>query len=269
MKGSRVTTKMARRMGIGCLTMVGALTLVGCGSGNSSPAKQVQTIMSNTFTSDPTLQDSNADGVPDWVIRDRESDHFAQDAKLTIQNGVFHSEGGDSGGDCLDSRPRMDYPAHTELVWSARSLANTDFAIPTVGQIYTGWPWVGSQTWINFEYDLPNAHWAAVFTMIYRRAADQVLFVVNQIDDAPGSTNLIYKILYVQSGLPLDDFVDVKLHLYISEEMVGVTVNGVDQGKLAYERKYEAAPKDDRFITIFPPQGTSEWKSLSVQVAEP
>jgi len=100
--------------------MVGALTLVGCGSGNSSPAKQVQTIMSNTFTSDPTLQDSNADGVPDWVIRDRESDHFAQDTKLTIQNGVFHSEGGDSGGDCLDSRPRMDYPAHTELVWSAR-----------------------------------------------------------------------------------------------------------------------------------------------------
>jgi hypothetical protein len=256
-------------MGIGCLTMVGALTLAGCGSGSSSSAKQVQTIMSSTFTSDPTLQDSNGDGVLDWVIRDRESDHFAQDPNLTIQNGVFHSEGGQTGGDCLDSRPRMDYPDHTELLWSARSLDNNDFALPTVGQIYTAWGWVGAQTWINFEYDVPNAHWAAVFALIYRRATDQVLFVVNQIDDAPGSTNLIYNILYVQAGLPLDDFVDVKLHLYISEEMLGITVNGVDQGKVAYQLKYEAASKDDRFITIFPPQGTVEWKSLTVQVAEP
>jgi hypothetical protein len=32
---------------------------------------------------------------------------------------------------------------------------------------------------------------------------------------------------------------------------------------------YEAASKDDRFITIFPPQGTAEWQSLTVQVAEP
>jgi hypothetical protein len=249
--------------------MVGALTLAGCGSGSSSSAKQVQTIMSSTFTSDPTLQDSNGDGVLDWVIRDRESDHFAQDPNLTIQNGVFHSEGGQTGGDCLDSRPRMDYPDHTELLWSARSLDNNDFALPTVGQIYTAWGWVGAQTWINFEYDVPNAHWAAVFALIYRRATDQVLFVVNQIDDAPGSTNLIYNILYVQAGLPLDDFVDVKLHLYISEEMLGITVNGVDQGKVAYQLKYEAASKDDRFITIFPPQGTVEWKSLTVQVAEP
>ena len=256
-------------MGIGCLTMVGALTLAGCGSGSSSSAKQVQTIMSSTFTSDPTLQDSNGDGVLDWVIRDRESDHFAQDPNLTIQNGVFHSEGGQTGGDCLDSRPRMDYPDHTELLWSARSLDNNDFALPTVGQIYTAWGWVGAQTWINFEHDGPNAHWAAVFALIYRRATDQVLFVVNQIDDAPGSTNLIYNILYVQAGLPLDDFVDVKLHLYISEEMLGITVNGVDQGKVAYQLKYEAASKDDRFITIFPPQGTVEWKSLTVQVAEP
>lgn len=247
---------------------LGFCTLAACGSSSTAP-KQVPTIVSTVFATDPTLQDSNADGVLDWVIRDRESDHFAQDAKFTIQNGVFHSEGGQTGGDCLDSRPRMDYPNHTELLWSARSLDNNDFALPTVGQIYTGWPWVGSQTWINFEYDVPNAHWAAVFTMIYRRATDQVLFVVNQVDDAPGSTNLIYNILYVQAGLPPDDFVDVKLHLYIPEEMVGITVNGVNQGKVAYERKYEAAAKDDRFITIFPPQGTSEWKSLTVQVAEP
>jgi hypothetical protein len=32
---------------------------------------------------------------------------------------------------------------------------------------------------------------------------------------------------------------------------------------------YEAASMDDRFITIFPPQGASEWKSLTMQVAEP
>lgn len=243
-------------------------TLGACGGGGSAP-KQTQTIMATAFTSDPTLQDSNNDGVLDWVIRDRESDHFAQDPKLTVQDGVFRSDGGDTGGDCLDSRPRMDFPNDTELAWSSRSLSNNDFPVPTVGQIYTQWGWVGAQTWINFDYDVPNAHWAAVFTMVYRRDSDQVLFVVNQIDDAPGSTNLIYKILYVQTGLPLDDFVDAKLHLYIADSMIGLTVNGVDQGKVAYERKYEAAPKDDRFITIFPPQGTSEWKSVSVQVAAP
>jgi hypothetical protein len=96
-----------------------------------------------------------------------------------------------------------------------------------------------------------------------------VLYVVNQVEVAPGSTDLIYNILYVQTGLPPDDFVNVKLHLYIPEEMVGISVNGVDQGKVAYQRKYETAAKDDRQITMIPTQGTSEWKSLTVQVAQP
>ena len=247
---------------------LGLCSLMACGS-SSPPAKQTQTILATTFASDPTLQDANGDGVLDWVIRDRESDHLPQDAKFGLQNGALRSDGGDTGGDPLDLRPRMDYPNHTELLWSARSLSNNDFEAPTVGQIYTQWVWVGAQTWINFDYDVPNAHWAAVFAMIYRRATDQVLFVVNQIDDAPGSTNLIYRIMYVQTGLPLDEFVDVKMHLYIPESMVGLAVNGVDKGKVAYERKYEAAPKDDRFVTLFPPQGASEWKSVTLQVAAP
>ncbi len=225
--------------------------------------------MSALFASDPTLQDSNMDGVADWVIRDHETYHFADDPKMSVTDGVFTSVGGDQGGDCLDSRPRMDYPDHTELLFSTRSLSNNAFDVPAVGQIYSSWTWVGSQTWINFDYDVPNAHWAAVFTMVYQQAGEQVLFVVNQIDDAPGSTNLIYKILYVQDGLPADAFVDVKLHLYLSESAGGITVNGGDKGKVAYERKYEAAPKDDRFVTIFPPQGTSEWKSVALQVAAP
>ena len=247
---------------------LGVCMAAACGS-NGAPTKQVQTILASAFTSDPTIKDNNGDGLPDWVIRDRESDNFTQDSKFSIQNGVLRSDGGNTGGDPLDSRPRMDYPNHTELVWSARSLSNNDFAVPTVGQIYTEWGWVGAQTWINFDYDVPNAHWAAVFSMIYRRATDQVLFVVNQIDDAPGSTNLIYRILYVQTGLPIDDFVDAKMHLYIPDSMIGISVNGVDKGKVAYERKFEAASKDDRFVTVFPPQGASEWKSLVLQVAEP
>jgi len=247
---------------------LGLCSLVACGSSSPAP-KQVQTILATTFASDPTLQDSNADGVLDWVIRDRETDHLPQDSKFGLHDGVLRSDGGDTGGDPLDLRPRMDYPNHTELLWSGRSLSNNPFEVPTVGQIYTQWVWVGAQTWINFDYDVPNAHWAAVFAMIYRRATDQVIFFVNQIDDAPGSTNLIYRILYVQTGLPLDEFVNVKMHLYIPESMVGITVNGVDAGKVAYERKYEAAPKDDRFVTLFPPQGASEWKSVTLQVAEP
>jgi len=252
----------------GAFLGLGLLSLVACGSSATAP-KQVQTILATTFASDPTLQDTNGDGVLDWVIRDRENDHFPQDAKFSLQGGIMRSDGADTGGDPLDLRPRMDYPNHTELLWSSRALSNKDFAAPTVGQIYTEWGWVGSQTWINFDYDVPNAHWAAVFGMIYRRATDQVFFLTNQIDDAPGSTNLIYKIMYVQTGLPLDEFVDVKMHLYIPESMVGITVNGVDKGKVPYERKIEAAPKDDRFVTLFPPQGASEWKSVTVQVAEP
>jgi len=247
---------------------LGLCSLVACGSSSPAPAK-VQTIMSTTFESDPTLQDSNGDGVLDWVIRDRESDHLAQDTKFSITGGVLREDGGDTGSDLLDSRPRMDYPNHTELFWSARALMNKDFEAPTVGQIYTQWGWVGAQTWINVNYDIPNAHWGAVFAMIFRRATDQVMIVVNQIDDAPGSTNLIYRILYVQTGLPLEDFVDVKLHFYLPETMVGISVNGVDQGKVAYELKYEAAPKDDRMFVMFTPQGSAEWKSIGVQVAAP
>ena len=164
---------------------LGLCSLVACGSSSPAPAK-VQTIMATTFVSDPTLQDSNGDGVLDWVIRDRESDHLDQDTKFSITGGVLREDGGDTGSDLLDSRPRMDYPNHTELSWSARSLSNKDFEAPTVGQIYTQWGWVGAQTWINVDYDVPNAHWAAVFAMIYRRATDQVMMVVNQIDDAPG-----------------------------------------------------------------------------------
>lgn len=256
--------------GLGLFVFLGLSGISACGgSDDGTTSKNVQTIVNDVFTSDPTLMDSNKDGVSDWVIRDHESDHFPQDAKFSIQNGVFRSEGGDTGGDCLDSRPRMDYPDHTELLFSTRSLSNKDFAVPTTGQIFNTWAWVGSLTWINFDYDLANAHWAAVFTMVYKHDNEQVLFVVNQVNDAPGSTNLIYKIPFVQAGLPADDFVNVKLHLYISEGKIGVTVNGVDKGKVAYERKYEAAAKDDRFMTIFPPQGTSEWKSLTVQVAAP
>jgi hypothetical protein len=40
-------------------------------------------------------------------------------------------------------------------------------------------------------------------------------------------------------------------------------------GKVPYELKYEAAAKDDRFVTIFPPQGTSEYQMVALQVAEP
>jgi hypothetical protein len=256
------------RSGVVLSLGLGLCSLVGCGSSSPAPAK-VQTIMATTFESDPTLQDSNGDGVLDWVIRDRETEHLAQDATFSIAGGVLREDGGDTGSGLLDSRPRMDYPNHTELFWSARSLSNNDFEAPTVGQIYTQWGWVGAQTWINVDYDLVNAHWAAVFAMIYRRAADQVLMVVNQIDDAPGSTNLIYRVMYVQTGLPLEDFVDVKLHFYIPESMVGITVNSDDKGKAAYELKYEAASKDDRMFVMFTPQGSAEWKSIGVQVAAP
>jgi hypothetical protein len=92
---------------------------------------------------------------------------------------------------------------------------------------------------------------------------------MNQINEADGSTNLRFHCLYVQRGLPLEELVDVELHLYIAEHQVGITVNGEDQGKLAYELKSEAEPKDDRFITMFVPQGVAEWKSLSLQIAEP
>jgi hypothetical protein len=246
----------------------GMVLLAGCGGGADSDTETqegVQQIRSNHFDSDPTLQDTDKDGVKDWVIRDRESEHLNDDTKIAIENGAIRSENGDP----VDSRPRMDYPDHTELIWSARAVSNDEIEPYVQGEYYTDWNFPGAQTWINFDYDVPNAHWAAVFTMIYKYGDEQILYVMNQINEAEGSTNLRYKCLYAQRGLPVDEFVDVKLHLYIADREVGITVNGEDQGKVAYELKYEAEPKDDRFITIFVPQGVAEWKSLAVQVAEP
>lgn len=242
--------------------------LAGCSGGDDNAAEAedgIQEIRVNYFDSDPTLQDADKDNVKDWVIRDRESEHLDDDSKISIENGAIRSENGDP----VDSRPRMDYPDHTELIWSARAVSNDEIEPYEEGEYYTDWNFPGAQTWINFEYDVPNARWAAVFTMIYKYGDEQVLYVMNQINEDEGSTNLRYKCLYVQRGLPLDEFVDVKLHLYIAERKVGITVNGEDQGKVAYELKHEAEPKDDRFITIFVPQGVAEWKSLAVQVAEP
>ena len=246
----------------------GLALLAGCGGGDDGNAKAkdgVQEIRTNLFDSDPTLQDSDDDGVNDWVIRDRESEHLDDDPKISIENGAVRSQNGDP----VDSRPRMDYPDHTELIWSARAVSNAEMEPYEQGKYYADWNFPGAQTWINFEYDVPNAYWAAVFTMVYRYGDEQILYVMNQINEAEGSSNLRYKCLYVQKGLPLDEFVDVKVHLYISEREVGITVNGEDQGKVAYELKQEAEPKDDRFITIFVPEGVAEWKSLSVRVAQP
>jgi hypothetical protein len=251
------------------LHLIPALALLaGCGGGDDTDAEQngrIQEIRTNIFSSDPTLQDADDDNVKDWVIRDRESEHLDEDPKISIENGAIRSQNGDP----IDSRPRMDYPDHTELSWSARAVSNDEIEPYEQGKYYTNWNFPGAQTWINFEYDVPNAHWAAVFTMIYKYGDEQILYVMNQINEAEGSTNLRYKCLYVQKGLPLDEFVDVKLHLYISDHEVGITVNGEDKGKVAYELKREAEPKDDRFITMFVPEGVAEWKSLSVQVAAP
>jgi len=245
----------------------GLMLVAGCGGGDDSDAKAndgVQEIRTNLFDSDPTQQDTDGDGVKDWVIRDRESEHMDDDPKMSIESGAIRSQNGDP----IDSRPRMDYPDHTELIWSARAVSNDEIEPYAQGEYYIDWNFPGAQTWVNFEYDVPNAHWAAAFAMIYKYGDEQILYVMNQINEAEGSTNLRYKCLYVQRGLPLDEFVDVKLHLYISEHEVGITVNGEDQGKVAYELKYEAEPKDDRQITMFVPQGVAEWKSFSVQVAK-
>lgn len=244
----------------------GLVLLAGCGGSDHANAQNgVQEIRASVLDSDPTLQDTDGDHVKDWVIRDREAEHLAGDAKLSIENGVLDSQNGDP----LDSRPRMDFPEHTELIWSARAVSNDEMDPYEQGQYYSAWNFPGAMTWINFEYDVPNAHWAAVFAMIYKHGDEQILYVMNQINEALGSTNLGYKCLYVQTGLPLDEFVDVKLHLYIATHEVGITVNDKDQGKVAYELKYEAETKDDRFVTMYVPQGVAEWKSLSLQVAKP
>jgi hypothetical protein len=241
--------------------------MVACGSSSDEPDGQGHVILETTFDSDPTMQKIN--GTQAWVIRDHESNHFgAAHPGLSIEGDVlrFDSTGGDC---CLDSRPRVDYPDGTEMIFSTRSVSNevfNDDVAPEPGDLFPNWPWAGTNNWINFEYDVANAHWAAASVMIYRResAQDQVLFLMNQIDDAPGSTNLTHKIVYVKTGLPLDEFIDVNLHLYISTHQLGLTVNGEDQGKFPYELKYEAAPKDDRFVAVAPNQGVVELKYLKL-----
>jgi hypothetical protein len=241
--------------------------MVACGSSSDDPDSQGNVILATTFDSDPTLQKVN--GTQAWVIRDNESSHFGTGHPgLSIEGDVlrFDSAGGDC---CLDSRPRTDLPDGTEMIFSTRSVSNAVFnddVAPEVGDLFPGWPWAGTNNWVNFEYDVANAHWAAVSVMIYRREStqDQVLFVMNQIDDAPGSTNLTHKIIYVQTGLPLDEFIEVNLQLNSSSHELGLTVNGEAQVKIPYERKYEAASKDDRFATIAPNQAVVEIKYLKL-----
>jgi hypothetical protein len=241
---------------------------VGCSGADDKADAKEKVILTTTFDSDPTMQRNS--GAQAWVIRDHEDDHFgdASHPGLSITDGVlrFDSAGGDC---CLDSRPRTDFPDGTKLVFSTRSAVNevfNDDVAPEAGDLFPTWPWAGTNNWINFEYDVPNAHWAAAFVMIYRRdsVGDQVLLLGNQIDDAPGSTNLTHKMLYVMTGLPLDEFVEVELELKISSHELGLTVNGVDQGDFPYELKYEAASKDDRFTAIAPNRGISETKYLKL-----
>jgi len=162
-----MTTKARSRFRTLLHLIPGLVLLAGCGGGGNSDAKaksSVQEIRTNVFDSDPTLQDTDGDGVKDWVIRDREAEHLDGDAKLSIENGALNSQNGDP----IDSRPRMDFPDDTELIWSARAVSNDDIEPYEQGTYYSDWNFPGTQTWINFEYDVPNAHWAAVFAMIYK-----------------------------------------------------------------------------------------------------
>ena len=90
-----------RGLGVVLSLGLGLCSLAACGSSTPAEGKQVQTILATTFQSDPTLQDSNGDGVLDWVIRDRESDHLAQDSKFSITNGILREDGGDTGSSRL------------------------------------------------------------------------------------------------------------------------------------------------------------------------
>src|SRR5881392_655772 len=91
-RGSEMERASRARSGVLFAFGLGLCSLVACGSSSPAPAK-VQTILATTFESDPTLQDTNGDGVLDWVIRDRESDHLAQDTKFSIAGGVLREDG--------------------------------------------------------------------------------------------------------------------------------------------------------------------------------
>jgi len=188
------------------------------------------------FDSDPTLVDSDNDGVLDWVLRNATVFPVNE-----LGAGVWHS----TERIVLDSRPLDPFSSRTVIDVRMRSVT-----VPASGR--------GAVFWVNLNED--RAQFSALFVNVMLKAGGgQTLELYGKI----GNTETVLASL---SNLP-EAMVDVHLDIDPVALSVALVVNGVARGSYAIPET--GPPNADHFATILAWDGVVDFDFIRIQRCPP
>ena len=166
---------------------------------------------------DPTTLDSNADGIPDWVVRGGGAFDMGK-----ISAGIW------SGGQVLDNRPLNTYSYFTtvDMAWKSNG---------------TDWSAV---LWMNLDYTRVSDT-MVTFSPVHIHLEDvgdtQTLRVYNVY------ANWVEREIATIEGLP-DCLIQMHLDIDTTADTIGITIDGVSRGVYGYTAWGDA--NADMFATV-------------------
>ncbi|MEM8739607.1 MAG: LamG-like jellyroll fold domain-containing protein [Planctomycetota bacterium] len=169
------------------------------------------------FDTDPTAQDENLDGSPDFVVRGGAAFDTA-----SLVGGTWQ------GGQTLDTNLQSDFVTPTTMKTRMRNTS--------VGG-------KGAVVWINFDYAPDDSSFAPVFASLALQGDGSQTLVVS------GKDNSGEQALFELTGLAAG-YVEVQLDLDPDADTVGVWVDGDYQGAFDYPLKTpDSEVLDRKFAT--------------------
>jgi hypothetical protein len=188
------------------------------------------------FDSDPTLVDSDHDGVFDWVVRNATTFPVAE-----LSAGIWHS----TTGIVLDSRPMDPFSSRTVVDVRMQSLS-----VPASGR--------GAVFWVNLNENQPA--FSALFVNVMLEAGGgQTLALYGKV----GTTETV---LASFTNLP-EAMVDIHLDIDPVTLSVALVANGVARG--SYAIPVTGAPNTDHFATVLAWDGTADFDFVRIQRCPP
>lgn len=189
------------------------------------------------FDSDPTLADTDNDGVLDWVVRNGTPFPVSE-----LQAGVWHSQ----TNSVLDSRPMDAFSSRTVVDVRMQSLS-----VPSTGR--------GAVFWVNLNED--QAAFSAVFVSLALQAGGgQTLTLMGK--SGPGT-----EVALASFPSLAESTIDVHLDIDPVALTVAVGVNGVLRGSYAIPQT--GAPNADHFATLLAWDGVAGFDSIRIQRCPP
>jgi hypothetical protein len=196
------------------------------------------------FSSDPTQQDLDGDGLGDWVIRGGSPFPTAE-----LQAGLWRS----ASGLALDTYPKLNFTAPTHVMVRMRHTGTPSSPVKASG-------FEGAVFWINVDYASDGLQ--ALYASVVRTTdTTQVVRVFGKTTNSNT----------VQILGPRDvgaDFVQLELTVDPAADTVSAVVDGTSLGSTTLPRQ-TPLNNDDRFATLIAPSTQGEFDEVRVIHCQP